>query len=170
MTLEFGGLSDTGQVRENNEDSFAMAPELGLFVLSDGMGGCESGEIASQIAVETILAHCREAEVRLSLPMIGEATSGASEESKRLVSAVLVANQAIRDAAARNPAHSNMGATLDAVRISGELASIVHVGDSRAYRYRSGVIEQLTQDHSFVAEQVRLGKLTPAEARRSSMV
>jgi protein phosphatase len=167
--LEFGARSDAGRVRENNEDNFGAAPELGLFVLSDGMGGCQSGEIASRIAVESILEHCREAEARVSLPMVGDPISGASDASNRLASAVRVANRAIGEAAAGNPDRSNMGATVVAVRIAGDRISIVHVGDSRAYRFRSGAIEQLTEDHSFVAEQVRLGRLTPAEAQRSSM-
>ncbi len=74
--IEFGAQSDTGCVRENNEDSYRVAPEMSLFVLSDGMGGLESGEVASRMAVDTVLEHCREAEANPSLPFTGEHIAG----------------------------------------------------------------------------------------------
>jgi PPM family protein phosphatase len=70
--IEFGAQSDTGCVRENNEDTFRTAPELSLFVLCDGMGGLEAGEVASRMAADAVLEHCREAEAKPSLPLIGE--------------------------------------------------------------------------------------------------
>ncbi|MHB8541007.1 MAG: Stp1/IreP family PP2C-type Ser/Thr phosphatase [Candidatus Acidiferrales bacterium] len=169
MELEFCARSDTGRVRENNEDSFRLAPELNLFVLSDGMGGQASGEVASRLAAETIVAHCREAETNPLLRLIGERIEGASDAANRLASAVRLANHVVHQAAQRNTAQTGMGATAVAVWFADERMTIAHVGDSRVYRLRNGELEQLTQDHSFIAEQVRQGMMTEEEASRSKM-
>jgi len=166
--LDFGAASDTGCVRENNEDSYRVAPELNLFVLSDGMGGLAAGEVASRVAVDTVVGHCREAETNPALPFLGEKTEGVSETSNRLASAARLANQAVQEAAKKAGA-AQMGATLEAVRFIGERMSLVHVGDSRIYRLRGTAIEMLTRDHSFVAEQVRAGQMTAEEAETSPM-
>jgi protein phosphatase len=157
-----------GCVRENNEDSYRLAPELNLFVLSDGMGGLAAGEVASRVAVDTVVEHCREAETNPGLAFVGQRIEGVSEASNRLASAARAANQAVHEAAKKIGAEQ-MGATLEAVRFTGERLSLVHVGDSRVYRLRAGKIEQLTQDHSFVAEQVRSGRMTAEEAEASHM-
>jgi PPM family protein phosphatase len=169
VALEFGALSDTGCVREGNEDAYGMAPELNLFVLSDGMGGLEFGEVASRLAVDTVLAHCREAEANLSLPLSGEPIQGVSIASNRLASAVRSANEVVHRTAVENGAGQHMGATIVAVQFNGEIMSLAHVGDSRAYRLRGDAFEQLTQDHSFVAEQMRNGRMTPHEAGLSTL-
>ena len=166
--LEFGACSDKGCVRENNEDSYSVAPELSLFVLSDGMGGLAAGEVASRLAVDTIVAHCREAEANPSLPFEGERIPGLSDPSNRVASAVRLANKVVHETAETTVAEQ-MGATLDAVRFTGERLSLVHVGDSRVYRLRGNQLEQLTQDHSFVAEQLRLGRMTVEEAETSKL-
>jgi PPM family protein phosphatase len=166
--LDFGACSDVGCVRENNEDSYSLAPQMGLFVLADGMGGLAAGEVASRVTVDTIVAHCREAEANSGLPLAGERSPGVSEASNRLASAARLANKAVHDTAEKNGA-TQMGATLEAVRLTGERMSLVHVGDSRVYRLRGNLLEQLTQDHSFVAEQVRLGRMTAEEAEASKM-
>ena len=167
--MEFGARSDNGRVRENNEDSFRVVPELNLFVLSDGMGGQASGEVASRLAAETIVAHCREAEANPSLPIIGERIDGASAMANRLASAVRLANQAVHQAAERNEARTGMGATVVAVQFADERMTIAHVGDSRAYRLRNGELEQLTPDHSFIAEQVRQGLMSAKDASQSKL-
>src|SRR5271155_2029620 len=166
--MEFGGRTDTGRVRENNEDSFRVAPDISLFVLSDGMGGQASGEVASSLAAETVIAHCRDAEANSSLPLTGESIDGVSEASNRLASAIQLANRAVYELAQQDDARRGMGATIVAVRFFGERMSVAHVGDSRVYRLRGGDLEQLTQDHSFVAEQVRQGMLTEQEAGTST--
>jgi serine/threonine protein phosphatase PrpC len=166
---EIGALSDRGCVRENNEDSFGLAPEINLFVLSDGMGGLASGEVASRLTVDTILGHCREAESNPSLPLAGERIEGVSYISNRLASAVRLANQAVYEAAAKNGAGQSMGATVVAVRFADQRMTVAHIGDSRVYRLRGGQIEQLTQDHSFVAEEVRRGRMTEEEANSSKL-
>lgn len=169
MTMEFGARTDRGRVRETNEDSLRCAPESGLFVLSDGMGGQASGEVASRLATETVLAHCLEAEANPALPLIGERIHGVSEVSNRLASAVRVANGVVHQASQLNPAHQGMGATVVAAWFRKDRMSLAHVGDSRVYRLRSGALEQLTSDHSFVAEQVRRGLMTAQEAAHSQL-
>ena len=169
MEMEFGARSDIGCVRENNEDSFRVAPEMNLFVLSDGMGGLASGEIASRLSVDCVVRHCGDARANPSLPLVGERIEGISEASNRLASAIRLANRAVHDAARERGNEGRMGATLVAVRIEGERLSIAHVGDSRIYRLRSGGFEQLTRDHSFVAEQMLYGRMTAEEASSSAL-
>jgi len=169
MEMDFGAQTDTGCVRDNNEDSFRLAPEMNLFAISDGMGGLESGEVASRLTVDTILAHCRDAEKNPSLPLAGPDVDGVSFESNRLASAVRMANAAVHRAAQQNGAEQRMGATAVAVQFIGERMSLAHVGDSRAYRLRGGDLEQLTRDHSFVAEAMRRGHMTEQEAGSSAL-
>jgi PPM family protein phosphatase len=169
--MEVGARSDTGRVRENNEDSFRLAPELSLFVLSDGMGGLESGERASRLATETTVAHCRDAQADAELAVFGKPIEGVSDVCNRLASAIRLANQEIYQAAqdADGKSGKGMGATIVAVRFLDDRACIAHVGDSRAYLFRDEQLNQLTEDHSFVAEQVRRGIITLEQAGRSRM-
>jgi serine/threonine protein phosphatase PrpC len=156
-------------MRSNNEDGYRIVEPLNLFVLSDGMGGEAHGEVASAIAVDTVTDHCREAENKHDVPFFGEPLVGWSDHTKRLASAVFLANQKIYASAGEHADRHGMGATLTAVWITGDRASVVHVGDSRAYLLRAGGLQQLTTDHSLVAEQVRRGILTSAEADQSEM-
>ncbi|MGC1687859.1 MAG: Stp1/IreP family PP2C-type Ser/Thr phosphatase [Candidatus Acidiferrales bacterium] len=165
----FGASSEAGRIRKNNEDSFAVSREMNLFVVSDGMGGQASGEIASRLAVETVLAHCFESSSNSTYPFVGERIAGISETSNRLASGIRSANQAILQTARASAAQRGMGATIVAVRCEGERMSVAHVGDSRAYRFRGNELEQLTRDHSLVAEQVRYGELTEAEGSTSEL-
>jgi PPM family protein phosphatase len=170
MNLEFGARSDTGRTRENNEDSFASALELNLFVLSDGMGGLAAGEVASKVACETVIRRCRDAESNPALPLIGEHLAGLSVTSNRLASAIRVANHVVYAAAQSNEQKRGMGATVVAMWfVDEQRVSVAHVGDSRIYRLRGAEFVQLTQDHSFVAEQVRRGMMTQYEADNSNM-
>jgi len=170
MQIAFGARSDTGRARGNNEDSFALAPELNLFVLSDGMGGLAAGEVASKLASETVIAHCREGAVHPSLPLKGEHLDGMSAHSNRLASAIRTANRVVYAAAEGSEKKRGMGATVVAAWFVDEVrVSIAHVGDSRIYRLRGADFVQLTEDHSFVAEQVRRGMMTKHEAENSNM-
>jgi PPM family protein phosphatase len=163
-----GGKSDVGQQRANNEDCFRIMPDLNLFVVSDGMGGEAHGEIASAMAVETVVKTCM-GEGADSVATSAEVQPGWSEQTKRLFAAAHLANKKIYESAAANPQQQGMGATLTAAWINEEKLSVVHVGDSRVYLLRSGVLQQLTSDHSLVAEQVRRGILTVAEAEHSEL-
>jgi protein phosphatase len=160
-----GGVTDVGRVRTNNEDCYRIVAPLNLFVLSDGMGGEAHGEVASALAVEVVVKHCLSSEE--TRPSAGQ--PGWSENTKRLSNAVRLANKKICESASKHPDQKGMGATLTAAWITGSTLSIAHVGDSRAYLLRSGTLQQLTNDHSLVAEQVRRGILTPAEADVSDM-
>jgi serine/threonine protein phosphatase PrpC len=164
-----GGVTDVGRVRSNNEDCFRIVEPLGLFVLSDGMGGEAHGEVASAMAVETIVKYCTDAHSDPSATLYANTDPRWTEKTKRLTSAVHLANKQIYESAEANPEQHGMGATLTAAWIDGSRLSIAHVGDSRAYLLRAGSLQQLTSDHSLVAEQVRRGILTAAEAEESEM-
>ena len=167
--IEFGARTDLGRVRENNEDSYVVAPELNLFVLCDGMGGQASGEVASRAATKAVVEHCRKAEADPSIPLVGARNTQLSERSNRLASAIRRANQIVHSMAEEDAKYQGMGATIVSIWLEGEQMSLAHVGDSRSYRVRAGKIDQLTQDHSFVAEQVRRGIMTQQEAERSKL-
>jgi PPM family protein phosphatase len=167
LHIETGARTDLGRVRRNNEDCYLIEPTLNLYVLSDGMGGEAHGEVASSLAVEAVLAHCRQAENSDMTPIFGERQPGVSERTNRLASAVHVANRRVFEMAGANPENRGMGATIVAAWIEGGRLSLAHVGDSRAYLLRAGSLTQLTADHSLVAEKVRIGILTPQEADSS---
>jgi serine/threonine protein phosphatase PrpC len=169
LQIASGGATDVGMVRTNNEDSYQLVPALHLFVLADGMGGEAHGEVASSLAVETVVKHCLEGQENPSAPLRGEAKPGLTERSRRLASAVHLANQRVFASAAEHSEQRGMGATMTAAWIDDMNLSIAHVGDSRVYLLRTGVLQQLTSDHSLVAEQVRRGILTASEAESSNM-
>ena len=154
MKFVVAGKSDVGQARKNNEDNFGVDEKLGLCVVCDGLGGHASGEVASKMAVDLILAHVR----------ASSRGGDAPPSTKELVEAVKLANEAIREAAEHYPQDAGMGTTVVAAWLAKDQAMVAHVGDSRLYRMRGGALEQKTADHSLVAEQVRKGVLTPAQA------
>jgi serine/threonine protein phosphatase PrpC len=167
MKLLAWGLTDVGRKRDHNEDSFLINAELGLFAVADGMGGHAGGDRASRMAVEIL-----EREIRALDPGHGTVPIGPSAEApaaRQLRSAALTAGRTIFDLAEGNPQLAGMGTTLTAIFFSGGRAYLAHVGDSRAYLYRDDRIEQLTEDHSWIEEQVRAGFMTPDEARESSL-
>jgi PPM family protein phosphatase len=167
--MDVGARTDIGRVRENNEDAYRVDTPIGLFVVSDGMGGEAHGEVASALTVETVVEHCRASLDDPSTPLFGENWPELSPRTNRLASAVFLANRRIYEDAQRNPSHYGMGATVVAAWAEDQRLSISHVGDSRAYLLRSGALEQLTADHSLVAEQVRQGLLTPQQAESSEL-
>lgn len=167
--MPIGARTDVGRLRGNNEDSFKTVPELNLLILSDGMGGEAHGEVASKMAVDIVAAHCLEAHKDPSAPTFADPRPEFSAPTNRLLSAVTLANQKVYEAAQANTAQRGMGATLVAVWVNEMRMSLAHVGDSRAYLLRSGELQQVTQDHSLVAEQVRRGVLTQQQAEQSEM-
>lgn len=169
MQIVSSGLSDVGRVRTNNEDSFRIVEALNLFILSDGMGGEAHGEVASAMAVDVIDKYCESDKEDSGATVLDEAPSNISSRTRRLKSAVAQANFQIFQAAQKNPEQRGMGATITALWLKDTLLSIAHVGDSRAYLLRNGNLQQLTNDHSLVAEQVRRGLITPQQAEESEM-
>jgi protein phosphatase len=153
LRLEWFGLSDTGVVRDHNEDSFFCAgkEDTGLFVVADGMGGHDAGEVASRLAVETVCSSVREAAEKENDPI---------ELIRR---SILRANEAVVSEGTKNG--SNMGTTLGVVLVAENTAYIASVGDSRVYWIENGSVNQITEDHSLVAKLVAAGKLTREEAR-----
>ena len=165
---DVAALSDKGLVRPINEDSYRICTEQRLFVLSDGLGGAAKGEVASAMAVESVIASLQENAAADSSGN-GAGNPRFSHETNSLVSAIKLANRKIHEHGMRDPACRGMGATIVAARITGNRLSLVHVGDSRAYLLRSDRLEQLTADHSLVAEQVRQGLMTPEQAAASEL-
>jgi protein phosphatase len=167
--FEIGSATHVGRVRSNNEDSYRVVPALNLLVLSDGIGGQANGEVASAMAVETIVTHCLEISNGGSTYHVNKPESEVSEKTKALVSAVNLANRTIHEASIRDPQFQGMGATVVAAWIDGLWLSLVHVGDSRAYLLRGGDLVSLTADHTLVAEQVRNGILTLEQAQTNPL-
>ena len=151
--VEYAWRTDIGRVRSRNEDSVAVDAGVGLLVVADGMGGHNAGDVASRMAIEGV---------------IGAMQGSTGEADERLVAAVRQANQAIYDAAGEDYERSGMGTTVVAVWLRPTRLVVAHVGDSRLYRLRDGVIESLTRDHSQVQDLVDRGILTPAQARAST--
>ena len=162
MTLEFFSATDTGRVRDNNEDSVALEPSVGLAVLADGMGGYNAGEVASQMLTTFIKSELGR--------WLAETGQHATDIDVRRAMDICVdnANRAIFNAANTNPRYAGMGTTLVLAVFREQSLLLGHVGDSRAYRYRDGQLVQLTRDHSLLQEQIDAGLLTPEEAVFSS--
>jgi PPM family protein phosphatase len=149
-------LSDRGRKRPSNEDAFGFSVEHGVYLVCDGMGGAAAGEIASSIAVDEVMGK-----------LTGRGGTDAAPMPKPGADAICAGNQAIFSRAQRNPKLSGMGTTLVGLVAEERNVWVINVGDSRCYRLRNRKLEQLTHDHSLVEEQVRLGSMTPAEAKRS---
>lgn len=169
MRVDVAGRSDVGRVRGNNEDNFKLVPELNLFVLSDGMGGEAHGEVASSMAVETIVDYCKKAMNGKAPPVSGPVQADLSSKTNHLVQAIRAANKAIYAKAQTDESHKGMGATIVCIWVDDQRLCVAHVGDSRAYMLRGMDLQQLTDDHSLVAEQVRRGIITPEQAKSSKM-
>ncbi len=150
--VRFAAATDVGRVRAHNEDYHLLVPEAGLFLLADGMGGHNAGEVASRIALEAVQEY-------FLASALGE-----SPLPERLDAALQSANHRVIQESRLSAEREGMGTTVVALALEKDRAAIAHMGDSRAYRMRDGGIELLTEDHSLVQEQVRLGLLTPAEA------
>ena len=161
------GATDVGLVREGNEDALLVDPKRGLYVVADGMGGHNCGEVASQFAVEAIAAFYESLELKVRVQkafrqMCESATSAVRDshfESLRLRKAVESANVSVYRLSQQHEALRDMGTTVVACAVSGSKAWIANVGDSRLYRMRKGKIEQLTEDHSLVNEYLKMKML-----------
>lgn len=153
-------VTDRGRKRPSNEDAFGYSVEDGIYLVCDGMGGAAAGEIASSLAVDEIL-HL--------LADRGQSNNGHAPLPEAVELAINAANEAIYSRAQRNQRLSGMGTTLVALTVQEKRVWVLNIGDSRCYRLRHGQLEQLTLDHSLVEEQVRMGRMTVAEARRSPL-
>ncbi len=149
-------VTDRGCKRPSNEDAFALSVERGIYVVCDGMGGAAAGEVASALAVNEFMRQLAHRSAEVPLPEAAE-------------QAIRAANHAIYSRSQRNRKLSGMGTTLVALLVDERRAWMVNIGDSRGYRLRNGRLEQITQDHSLVEEQVQMGRMSRAEAARSPL-
>jgi protein phosphatase len=150
MELTVGGRTDVGP-RKMNQDHHGWWPELGLFVVADGMGGHNAGEVASHLAVETIYAFIKESAASADITWPFGLELKNSIDTNRLTTAVRLANRKIFSEGAKSSDLSGMGTTVVAALVTGERIALVSVGDSRIYRLRSGTLEQLTRDDTWLA-------------------
>jgi len=165
--ISFAEITDVGKVREHNEDAIGSDNDMGLMVLADGMGGYNAGEVASGIAVQTITELASEGATREERNDL-DSTTGLMRQTIVLRDAVSRANKIIYQTAQSQTHCEGMGTTLVAALFYDNKVSIAHVGDSRAYRLRGGVFEQLTLDHSLLQELVDRGFYSEEEAQRST--
>lgn len=169
MKISACGLSDVGKVRTNNEDSFVCDEELGLFVVADGMGGHNAGEVASNRAVETIYHHMSKLPGDPGKVVYGAVDKNLSPAGNHLASAIRIANSVVYQSAQASPDKKGMGTTVVAAFYDRKknIVSRAHVGDSRMYTFTDGKLLQITEDHTIVAEQLKLKIITEEEARVS---
>ena len=176
MPVTYTAASHAGVRRENNEDSYVARPELGLFVVADGVGGYEAGEVASRAAVEAMALSVAETKTwseETTWPFEYQPALGV--DGNRLNWAFHIANTRLRAEVEAAHGRQGMATTIAAVLLETDAgglkrpvrgATIGHVGDSRVYRWRAGKLDRLTQDHSWVEDQVRAGLITELDARR----
>lgn len=161
------GLSDVGRKRQSNEDAFFFDDRLGLYIVGDGMGGHAAGEIASQEAVETVYGMVKRGISNLhelADPLVEEDVRAAS---RLMESSIQAATYMVFSMAEMDRGKTGMGTTLSALLLLGEYAVTAQVGDSRIYKVNGTAVEQLTEDHTLIAWQLKQGLITPQEAKKS---
>ena len=163
LRIEAEGLTDVGRKRSHNEDSFRIAPEFGLYMVADGMGGHAAGEVASRLAVDTMreFFSATAADPERTWPYKMDRSKG--YEENRLITAIKLSNLRIYESAQRNSNQRGMGTTLVSIFAVDDGVYIAHVGDSRVYRIRDGRMEQLTEDHSLINDLKKMKKMTEEE-------
>ena len=166
MNIVAAGLSDVGQLREHNEDSFVILPEFDLYVVADGMGGHKAGDVASKMATNTI-ASFFQATSKEDATWPFHFDPHLSVEENRLITGIKVANKRIFDTSSRNREVHGMGTTVVGALVARERRRVyvAHVGDSRCYRVRDGQIAQLTRDHSLLNDYLLVMPDMPQEQR-----
>ena len=166
QSLQAASLTDPGRVRDHNEDCIESRPEIGLFVLADGMGGYNAGEVASGMATSLITDGLQEAWDPHAVERLSRDEAKALAE--RLIREQIArANTAIFTTSQNNPECAGMGTTLVMSLFHDNFVAVAHIGDSRLYRLRGETMEQVTRDHSLLQEQLDSGLITPEEAKLS---
>jgi protein phosphatase len=164
--LEFAAHTHPGMVRSHNEDSLGMVPELGLAILADGMGGYNAGEVASGIAVSLLQAELRQL-LEKTDPSEPDPKTGEPAALPILREHIQRANTSVYHAAQSQPQYAGMGTTLVVALFCDNRLIAAHIGDSRLYRLRGDVLDQITKDHSLLQEQLDSGMISKEEARVS---
>ncbi len=166
QSLQSASLTDPGRVRDHNEDCIESRPEIGLYVLADGMGGYNAGEVASGMATSLISDGLQDAWNPKDAERMGRDEAKATTE--RLIREQIArANSAIFTTSQNNPECAGMGTTLVVTLLFDNFMTVAHIGDSRLYRLRGETMEQVTRDHSLLQEQLDSGLITPEEAKLS---
>ena len=166
QALAAASLTDPGRVRDHNEDCIESRPDIGLFVLADGMGGYNAGEVASGMATSLISDGLQDAWNPREVERLGRDDTKALSE--RLIKEQIArANSAIFTTSQNNPECAGMGTTLVVTLFYDNFLTVAHIGDSRLYRLRGESMEQVTRDHSLLQEQLDSGLITPEEAKLS---
>ena len=167
QSLQTASLTDPGRVRDHNEDCIESRPEIGLYVLADGMGGYNAGEVASGMATSLIADGLQETWSAREVSRIGRDEAKAMSE-KLISEQIARANSAIFTTSQNNPECAGMGTTLVVCLFFDNFLTVAHIGDSRLYRLRGDdTMEQVTRDHSLLQEQLDSGLITPEEAKLS---
>jgi serine/threonine protein phosphatase PrpC len=163
MRVRFSGETNVGMKRDHNEDSYYLPESERLAIVADGMGGHASGEVASRMAVETIVGFFRETQDEQELTWPFKVDRGHRHDINRMTTAIKLANLKIHQEAQRNPACHGMGTTVVSALFLEDALIVGHVGDSRLYRYREGMFDQLTEDHSLLNDYIKMKHLSPEE-------
>ena len=166
QSLQTACLTDPGRVRDHNEDCIEARPEIGLYVLADGMGGYNAGEVASGMATSLIADGLLEEWAPADVDRMAREEAMALSE-KLIREQVARANTAIFTTSQNNPECAGMGTTLVVCHFYDNFMTVAHIGDSRLYRLRGETMEQVTRDHSLLQEQLDSGLITPEEAKLS---
>ena len=160
LKIRYAAASDRGRVRKNNEDAFLAEPALGIFAVADGMGGHAAGEVASRLALDTLRESIAQAGQIKDSPFSPNQTAVLSLPSNLLVNGIRFANQTVYQSSQEKEEYQGMGTTVVAVYFSDSSAIAANVGDSRLYHVRGQRIEQVTEDHSLVWEQLKQGLIS----------
>jgi serine/threonine protein phosphatase PrpC len=163
MRIKSAGLTDIGMKRQRNEDNFFLYEDEQLYLVADGMGGHEAGEVASDLAVKTVADYFSRTKDDDDVTWPFKLDKARRFEEIRVATGIKLANLRITEAALQNPRQKSMGTTVVSLFFRKDLAYIAHVGDSRIYRVREGELEQMTEDHSLLNDYIKMGKLTPEE-------
>jgi protein phosphatase len=165
--LDIVQLTDVGQQRDHNEDAIAGDETMGLVVLADGMGGYKAGEVASEIAVLSIMAELQEALLHLKPGQV-DILLNKQAEARLIIDAVNSVNEAIYNISQTQPQCAGMGTTLVLGLFTNNKLLVGHIGDSRMYRFRNQTLMQITEDHSLLQEQIKSGFITAQQAKFSA--
>jgi protein phosphatase len=164
MRVRFSGATDIGRKRDHNEDSVFLPSDTRLAIVADGMGGHAAGDVASQLAVETVVNYFSATEDAQPLTWPFKVDRDLRADVNRMINSIMLANVEIFEKAQRDETCKGMGTTAVAIYFLDDSAIIGHVGDSRVYRMRDGRLTQLTEDHSLINDYIKMKRVTAEEA------
>jgi serine/threonine protein phosphatase PrpC len=156
VTIESAGITDIGRRRDQNEDSLFLDDSMGLYVVADGMGGHQAGEVASKLVVETISDYLKQNQSDGQVEDLAKVDPSLSREARQLLAGIHLSNRVVHQTALSNEAYKGMGSTISAVYFTKKTFIVANVGDSLIYLIRDGKIELLSVPHTLVAEQTEL--------------